>query len=86
MQFYSQRNTKIERCCRISAVNVCYCVGTATGWLFSLGPLEALGACSQFIFLAIVWLLIYGAVRCNVLSRPLSWSWAGVLDAGGFQA
>lgn len=67
-------------------MKVFYYVGTVTGWLFSLGPLEALGACTQFIFLAIVRLLIYGAVRCNVLSRPLSWSWAGVLDAGGFQA
>lgn len=57
----------------------------AAGSLFPPGPLKARGAW-EFIFLAVVWLVIYGAVCCNVLSRPPSDSRAGVLNEGGFQA
>lgn len=55
------------------------------GALFPLGPGKARGAC-WFIFLATVWLVIDGAVCCNVLSRPLPGARAGGLNEGGFQA
>lgn len=40
--------------------------------LFSLRPLDALGAFNRLFFLLIVCLVIYGAVCCNTLQAPVS--------------
>lgn len=52
-------------------------------WM-ALFSLDALGVFNSLFFLLIMCLVIYGAVCYNILSRPLSQTWARILNKRWF--